>query len=183
MIKRSYSSISVFAWLAIGLLIAFAILCYNFKDMQQIALMYCLPGAFICSILSTTYYKISKCLKLLIFLYLWHVVCTPFAIDMELAYNQLIRLAACFLMIISCYLLVQRPKLTPLLYIVFIILFLNMIIYAKNNILSEDFDISRNRLNDDVLNANTLGYFSFMITFTIYIFPFIINNKIFFKSF
>lgn len=171
------------SYLAIIALLAFGLLSFNFPNMQQIAVRVCLPAAFVFTLFAIKDIKASQCFQLLIWLYLWHIVTTITAVNTSLAISQLRRLVGCFFMAFSFYYLGKKEKLIPWLYITYLVYYLGMIYYANQNILTDEFDYTEDRLDDRILNANLVAYFSFFATYIIYIFPFIIKRKFWIKFF
>lgn len=84
------------------------------------------------------------------------------------ANNQMKNLLGVFVFSVTLANLSKNKRCIPWLYGIFIILFIQALIYANNHILIEGFDTSKDRLNDDKLNANTVAYYTFFVTFALY---------------
>ncbi len=169
--RQTKTNISIPSILAILFLLAFAILSFNFKGMQQIALYVCVPSAVILSWIAFPKWNFSVCFKLLLGLYLWECFTAMGAENMEYAYNELKRLVACALMAFAFNQLAKKEKQIPWLYLVYVVFYLGMIYYANQNILTDSFDYTIDRMTDQILNANLVAYLTFFVTIILYIFP------------
>lgn len=87
---------------------------------------------------------------------------------MQEANNQMKNMLGVFVFSVTLANLSKNKRCIPWLYGVFIILFVQALIYAYNHILIEGFDTSKDRLNDEKLNANTVAYYTFFVTFALY---------------
>ena len=164
--------------LAIALLSFFAVVSYFFPGgLQQLSLWICVPGAAILSYFAVPHHKADRYMKLQIALYLWVAFTALFAYKYNLALNQLRRIVVCFLMIYSIHQLGKDYKLTIWLYIVFILYYAGIVYYANTHILTEFYDYTEDRLDDDVLNANVVAYFTFFTTFIVFILAEIVKKK------
>ena len=159
----------VLSGLAIAMLLFFALASYVFAGMQQIALWISIPAAAVLAFFAVSNHKANTYMRLLIALYLWVAFTALFAINIPIAMNQLRRLVVCFLSIYAFNQLAKDYKLTKWLYIVYLVFYIGMIYYASTHILDVYFDYSKDRLDDEKLNANMIAYFTFFTTYIIYI--------------
>lgn len=158
------------AGLAIALLMIFAVANYFFPGgLQQITLWVCVPGAAVLAFFAVPHHKASKYMKLQIALYLWVAFTALFAFRYDLALQQLRRIVVCFLMLYSINQLAKDYKLTMWLYIVFVLYYAGIVYYARTHILTDFYDYTEDRLDDNILNANVVAYFTFFTTFIVYI--------------
>ncbi len=156
--------------LAIVLLLFFAGVSYFFPGgLQQISLWICVPGSAVFAFLAVPHHKTNSYIKLQIALYLWVAFTALFAFDFGLATDQLKRILGCFLMLYAINQLGKDYKLIPWLYFVYLFFYLGMVYYARTNILTNNYDYTSQRLDDDVLNANMIAYFTFFTTFIVFI--------------
>ena len=145
---------------------------------NQISLYVVLPIAFMISFLQYMKVRINTYFTTLLLLYLWVMFTTLFSYNVDVSLLQLKQILGC---VILCYIVatqVKNEKLIPWLYLVYIILYLGALDYAYNNIISMMSEVGgHERVNDDKLNANTLAYYTFYVTFVIFILGEIIENK------
>ncbi len=101
-------------------------------------------------------------------LLLWVTISVPFAKYTNLAIRELHQVLGVLLISFLFGTLSKNKKAIPWLYFTYIILYLSVWYYARQNIL---FDISfgEDRLDDDRLNANMLAYYTFFITFLVFV--------------
>ena len=161
--RRFYSAISIIC------LLFFALASYFFEGMQQITLWIAVPGAAIFAFLAVSDHKPNRYMKLQIALYLWIAFTALSAYDDGLAMKELVRIFGCSLLIVAFDHLSKDNRLITWLYLVYIVLYLGMVNYARTNILTDLFDYTEDRLGNERLNANMMAYFTFFTTFTIYI--------------
>lgn len=82
------------------------------------------------------------------------------------------------LAVVTFYTLGDKYKNIPWMYGSFIVFYLGMIYYIYRNDLLLDFDYQTQRLDTDNLNANFFGYYTFYLTFSIFILRDIIHGNI-----
>ena len=142
---------------------------------NSIALYIVLPIAFGLCFLEPGRIVKHKYFKILIALILWILFSYLWAQYKEAAVVQLKQLLGTFLLAYIYNSTSQNIKLTPYLYITYIILFAGACFYAQKYILI-DMVSETDRLDDEKLNANTLAYFLFYTTFAIYELKRFFNN-------
>lgn len=92
----------------------------------------------------------------------------------------LFELKAFFGTMLLCYIvssLSLDKKNIPFLYSLWTVYYIGMLLYIPQMDVFKNFDYSKDRLNDGQLNANTIAYHTFYLTFVLYIFGEIIKNK------
>lgn len=152
--------------------------------LNNIALYIALPSAFILSSIKRDGLKSNRYLSLLIWLYLWIFFSCLWAEHLDVAMKQMKQILGTFIL---CYIFAinaKNEKLVPWLYITYIVLLLADWHYAQNNIIT-DISLGSDRINDDKLNANSLAYHTFYVTFALYILGDLAKNsfwKRFFKG-
>lgn len=139
------------------------------EAMNVIALYGAIPIAFFLSFFTGNSLKNNKYILLVICLYLWICFTYLFAEYVDTANVQMKQILGVVLLCITVANLTKDPKLLPYLYGIYIVFFIALVIYARQHILSINYDISKDRLNDEKLNANTVAYFLFYVTVSIYI--------------
>lgn len=137
-------------------------------SLNTIALYGAIPLSFIFSFYSGNSLKYSKYIKCLVVLILWISFTYLGATYLQEANIQMKNLLGVFVLSVTLVNLSNNKYCIPWLYGVFIILFLQALIYANNHILINGFDSSTDRLNDEKLNANTVAYYTFFVTFAFY---------------
>lgn len=171
------------SFLAIALLLFFAYVSFGIHVMQQTTLWIAVPGSLILAYLAMPQKGMSSYVKYILILYLWIAFTFIFAVDQKIASNHLQRLLGCFIMIYVFGMLSKDYKLVPWLYFVFIVYYLGMLLYANNNILIEGYDYTEDRMDDKVLGANTVAYFTFFTTFIFYIMDICVTKRFLKKLF
>lgn len=134
---------------------------------NSLALYVMLPIAFVLSIFQQGLGKTNVYLKILVALILWICFACLWAEYIEDAFNQLKQLLGTFIIAVIFTIVAKKEDNIPYLYVGYIVLMISALMYADREILNEiDTDIER--LNDEKLNANTLAYYLFYVTFAIY---------------
>ena len=134
---------------------------------NSLGLYVMLPVAFVLSFFQNRGLKANVYFKLLVALILWICFACLWAEYQDEAFTQLKQLLGTFLLAFIFTTVAKKEGTVPYLYIGYIILMLSALRYANNEILSE-IDTDLERLNDDKLNANTLAYYLFYVTFAVY---------------
>lgn len=135
-----------------------------------------LPMAFFFSTLKNRGFRFSIYEKILYALYAWDCISYLWADDKGLASTEIHMLLGAFLLTYVLSILAREKKNIPYLYFAFILLYLSAWNYARQNILV--FMVSESdRLNDDKLNANTLAYYTFYISFLTFVLSEMVKNK------
>lgn len=149
-------------------------------SLNPIALYGAIPLSFLISLSVGNSLKTNNYLKRLLVLILW-VAATYFsAVYVEEAKNQMKNLLGVFVLSMTIANLSSDKRCVPWLYGVFIILLIQALVYANSHIMIEGFDTATDRLNDEKLNANTVAYYTFFVTFAIYELgnSFLIKNRV-----
>ena len=154
---------------------AISIVCLYFAALSSllsdtantIGLYIALPIAFVLSTLNNKGFHTTVYEKIIFLLYAWDYIAYLWADDKQLDSGELHKILGAFMLVYILPIIARREKRVPWLYGVYIILYLSAWNYAIHNILTvmaNDWD----RLNDDKLNANTLAYYTFYISFVTY---------------
>lgn len=149
-------------------------------SLNPLALYGAIPLSFLISLSVGNSLKTNNYLKRLLVLILW-VAATYFsAVYVEEANNQMKNLLGVFVLSMTIANLSSDKRCVPWLYGVFIILLIQAFVYANSHIMIEGFDTATDRLNDEKLNANTVAYYTFFVTFAIYELgnSFLIKNRV-----
>lgn len=152
------------------ILVVFSILVCRNTDLNKIALYFAIPTSFICSFISVgNSFGENRYLRIVLLLYLWvgFTILTSNYFSVSVA--QIRPIVGCILLCFVVSNLARNPQLIPWIYLVYSLLLVEAIIYAKNNIMVLGYDISQDRVDDEMLNANTLSYYLFYATIALYI--------------
>ena len=152
--------------------------------LNPISLYIALPAAFVICFMHECKVKVNVYMGLLMLLYCWVLFVTPFSVNIENSAEQLKQILGCILL---CYIFASQaknPKLIVWLYLMYLVLYVGTMDYAINNIMSMMDKIGgRERVGDQKLNANTLAYYTFFLTFSVFIMGEIIQKKWLKKAF
>lgn len=136
-------------------------------SINAIALYVVLPSAFIVTFWGTGQIFVEKYFNRLTILYIWILISTLWATDLDVA---LVHLKQCLGSFILCYIIAVKARNIrniEFLYLLFVVILLMDWYYAYNNIFNV-IELGVERINDEKLNANTLAYHTFYATFAIY---------------
>lgn len=149
-------------------------------SLNPLALYGAIPLSFLISLSVGNSLKTNNYLKRLLVLILWVAVTYFSAVYVEEANNQMKNLLGVFVLSMTIANLSSDKRCVPWLYGVFIILLIQALVYANSHIMIEGFDTATDRLNDEKLNANTVAYYTFFVTFAIYELgnSFLIKNRV-----
>ena len=151
-------------------------------SINQLALYVALPFAFIVTFLSFGKFQVNKYFNLLVLLYIWILISVTWATDTSVALRQVKQILGSFILSYIVAVKSRSQKNIPWLYTTYIILLLFAWHYAYNNIFSV-INLGEERINDEKLNANTLAYYTFYVTFAIYMLGDIFDKVILIRLF
>lgn len=114
--------------------------------------------------------------KLLYGLFVWDCIAYLWADNKELAITELHMILGAFLLVYCISIFARKLRLIPYLYFVYVLLYLSAWNYAIHNIFTMMVDDS-DRLNDEVLNANTMAYYTFYVSYLLFMIWQISKNK------
>jgi len=160
------------------ILVIFSILVSRNAGLNRIALYFAIPLSFICSFISAgNSFSKNRYLRIVLLLYLWigFTILTSSYFSVSIA--QITSIIGCILLCFIVSNLACKPHLIPWIYLVYSLLFVEAVIYVKNNILGFGYDISNARADDENINANTLSYYLFYATIAFYIVRDYFSNK------
>lgn len=149
-------------------------------SLNPIALYGAIPLCFILSFSISNSLKSNKYVKQLVLLIIWIAFTYLGATFMKEASNQMKNLLGVFIFSVALANLAKDRRCIPWLYGIFIILLIQALVYANEHIMVAGFDIATDRLNDEKLNANTVAYYTFFVTFALYELgnSFLVRNRI-----
>lgn len=146
-------------------------------NLNPIALYLAIPCSFIWCFSQYRIIRTNMYVKLLLILYSWILFCSFFAEDLHLASLEMKRVLGSFILCYSIAALSSKKIIIPWLYVTYMVLLGAAWWYAKNNILSV-IDFGVDRLNDQKLNANTLAYYTFYVTISVFLLGEILRGKL-----
>ena len=138
-------------------------------SLTHILLYVAIPGSFVFLWFGNKNIKSDTSIKLSAALFLWLVICSFFAINSTAATLEVRRFLCVFLLMYSVFVLANKKQLIPYVYLIWIFMYGACIYYAQSHLLV-DFDYTQDRVNDQALNANTLGYYTFFVTYILFYF-------------
>ena len=164
--------------------IIFASLVSLTLELNSIALYVAIPIAFVLSWNKSRIIVANKYFRVYIYLCLWLLFTSFLALDTIVAFREMRQVLGAFLLSYIVSIGAKDDKITPWMYITFITLYLSAIYYASTHILYTGWDISgHERVNDNVLNANKLAYYTFYATVAVYLLAELVKNKFLNKTF
>lgn len=174
--KLRYIRGDLYSYISI-LLMWFAAFASLYSDSaNKVGLYVALPTAFVLCTLKNKGFHFNIYEKILYALFLWDCVAYLWADNKELASTELHMLLGAFLLTYVVSIVAREEKYIPFLYIVWLLLYLSAWNYAFHHILA--FMVSdTDRLNDENLNANTLAYYTFFVSFLSFVLAEIAKNK------
>lgn len=163
-------------------LLSIIVLCvvalFEFSGYQQVLLYTAVPLAFVLAYMGSTHRKLdNKFLKTYIYHIVWIAFTCITATYLNLAVDQVKRLIGCLFFVLSIYWNSTNLKCIRLLYFSYICYYIAMMYFTINNPLFAHFDYTSERLNMEKLNSNTIAYFTFFLTYVLYVMPSLFNNE------
>lgn len=173
-----------YANVIIILAVIFASLVSLTEELNFYALYGAIPLAFILSFAKRGKLLINNYFRIFLLLYVWLLFTTFFARDTSMAFRELRQVLGAFLFSYIVSVGAYDNKIKPWMFIPFITLYISSIIYANTNIVYMGWDIGHDRMNDDVLNANKLAYYTFYSTIAFFFLADLTNkHKLISKAF
>lgn len=161
----------------LGLLIASTL--SNYEQLNAMGLYIIIPFSFI-----VTYFAGKKDLalnyshKILLVVYVWILLCIPFAVYADVASKMFSKIAGCVLLTFTVSRLCKNTFARVMLLLIPLLYLASAWYYAYNN-LFEVVSFGDERLNEEGgLNANVFGYYTFYSIFSIYLFGDIFEGRI-----
>ena len=140
------------------------------------ALFILLPLLFIYNLLFFNPFTGSKSIRLLTVLFIWIVISFLFAENKALGIKNIQEIFGGIILCYIMYSLTRNKRYLPWLYLSFVLYYASLwvFVYQKGLLL---IDFQSQRLNDDMLNANTLAYFNFYNLIAIFMLGEIVKNS------
>ena len=150
---------------------------YYSEYLNGMSLRVVLPIALVFSVLkSNLSFKTNKYIYILYVLFALVAFSALYATHMAQAITELRRIFGVILISLIFGLNCKDNKMIPWLYCAYFMIYASIWYYAKKNII-DDIDFGVDRLDDDILNANAVAYYTFYVTFTIFVLGEIIKNS------
>ena len=147
------------------------------ESLNAVALYLALPIAFFLSLIKNRNVGINKFLNkyevILLLLFAWIFLSSLWAQYEAPASRELHRCLGSILLSFIFAANVTDKKMRPWLYLTYLILFIGAWNYAQNYIvidISGAYGSDQDRMNDAKLNANTMAYYTFFVSFIIFVF-------------
>lgn len=149
-------------------------------SLNSIALYIAMPIAFALSFLKNKGLRTNKYENMLLLLFGWIFISYLWANYSEAASRELHRCLGSILLSYVLAVNAKDKKMLPWLYLTFLVLYLGAWNYAQNNIIIDlggVYDNDSGRMNDEKLNANTMAYYTFYVSFLVYLFGEFLESK------
>ena len=137
-------------------------------NINFLALYIVIPIAFVLSLFGDSRRFENHTFKTFLFLFVWLLFSTLWADYPDLAMAQNKQLLGVVLVSYVVGKNAYNRKMRPWMYSIWIAIFLSAVYYADSHVLP-NITAGQERLNDAKLNANMMGYYTFYLTFTIFI--------------
>ena len=149
--------------IAILLILISAVSRLLMPQLLTLSLYIIIPGLFFWRTLTDSNTYKSKCVMSYTAMVVWAFIATAFADNVSMAINGLIVIAGGFMLSIVFYSMSRNSSSnSSWLLVVWLVYFVAMIIYMNNVGLLQEIDpTEKERLNDDVVNANDIAYHIF----------------------
>lgn len=159
-------------FIQVDLYICTSILCLYFAAFaslysptaNKVGLYVAIPMAMLLCTLINRGFRTNLYEKILYALLLWDCIAYFWADDKELASKEVHQVLGAAMMVYVVSILSRYSKYQKFIYFTYIILYLSAWNYSIHNIFTMMVDDS-DRLNDEILNANTMAYYTFFVTF------------------
>lgn len=137
---------------------------YQSESMNQLALYVVTPLVVLLTLVQRFSFRVGRWFGMLMILYVWVGLMSLVAFDRGVAMVEMHQILGCILFGFIVASLAQERKHVAWLYLLYVILFVCAIDYARREILP-DMTFGEGRVTDDNLNANTLAYYTFFYSF------------------
>jgi O-antigen ligase len=107
-------------------------------------------------------------MKLLLALFIWIVFTSFFSYNIDVSFEWLRRILAVYLLCLSVHQIAKNKDYIPWTYLIWVVMYVTCLLYAREMIATNKLDYTTNRVSDANLNANTLAYFTFFITYILF---------------
>lgn len=161
---------SIYNFIIVCSLFFVAIVSINSDTLNSVALYVVIPFSFLLSYCKNRRLIVNRYLYLLLLLYAWDMFSALWSQYPSSAERELHTILGAFMLSFIFASNASNIKVLKYLYITFILLYIGAWYYSYNN-LNEMIGLhgEQTRLNDAKLNANTMSYYTFYTTFSIYI--------------
>lgn len=140
------------------------------EAMISLGLYVAVPGAFIISFFcAKENIFLNKYFRIFVGFYCWILFTWIFALNSDVANRQLQRLMGVFMLTTAVCNLATDQRNQKWLYGLYVLVFIVAVNYAIEHILTIQFNIKKDRLDDDRLNANVLADYTYYATFALFI--------------
>lgn len=137
-------------------------------NINSIALYIAIPVAFLLSLFGDSRRFENHSFKYFLFLFAWLLLSTLWADYPDLAMIQNKQLLGVVLVSYIVGKNAYNRKMLPWMYGIWIAIFLSAVYHANSHIIP-NIEVGQERLSDGKLNANMMGYYTFYLTFVIFI--------------
>lgn len=146
--------------------------------LNVIALYMAIPLAFLLSFIKCEKIAPNRYMTLLILLYVWDCFSSLWALYPSTANAELKSILGAFLLTYIMAVNGKERSMLKYLYVTFIILYIGAWVYAnQHSLIADEITSNNDRLNDDKLNANTMAYYTFYVTYVCFCLSSIIDSE------
>ena len=147
-------------------------------SLNVIALYMAIPLAFLLTFFKCENLAPNRYMTLLLWLYVWDGLSSFWALYPATANVELKRILGAFLLTYIVTVNGRERNMLKYLYVTFIILYIGAWIYAsQNSLIMAEIAGNQERLNDAKLNANTMAYYTFYVTFACFSLSSVMDSK------
>lgn len=169
------------------ILLLFSAIVSFFPSLNSIALYGALPLALVISLAKLNDFRTreiigNKYIRLFVILYLWIAFSSLYAEYQPEAQQVMHEILGVILLMVVVVINGNTKENFPWLYVVYLFFYIGMFIYARYNIFPE-IALGVQRLDDKQLNANTVAYYTFYLTFAIFIISECASKKFYIRLF
>lgn len=174
---------SLWDWIVLSCLFFAAYASMASDSLNSIALYVALPIAFVLSFLFSKSLFPNKYQCLLYLLFIWEAISLLWAYYPDLTRRELRSILGVIMLSYIVSIQAARPKMIVWLYLMYLLLYLGAWNYASSNMLIVTDFSSAERMNDEKLNANTMAYYTFYVTYALFILDEIVKSNFWKKVF
>ena len=141
------------------------------------------PMAFLLSGINIKYAFKQSYFRQYALLWVFFIISFLFAVDMQVAFLEIKMMLGVILSIITLFSSGKKKEMIPWLYGSFVFFYAGMIYYVLRSGILMDFDYQKQRLDMDELNANFFGYYTFYLTYAVFMLAEIVKMPLLKKVF
>lgn len=162
--------------LSLLLLLLYAVFSLS-ETLSSIMLYVAVPGSALLMWIGSKDRTLVRPLRLLLYLFLWIAITSFFAYMPDIATLHLKRIGCVFMLCFAVSQMAKKERMIPWIYLIWCMMYIVCLFYAKGQMDANNFDYTTDRMNDDKVNANQFGYYTFFFTYIVYYYGELKNFK------